>query len=84
MTHDLKILPDYFKELASGTKCFELRYNDRNYLTGDELLLNEYDPEYRCYTNRVIRAKVVYVLGKFDGLKDGYVIMGLEIVTIQL
>lgn len=39
MTHYLKILPEYFKDVEFGTKTFELRRNDRDYHPGDMLVL---------------------------------------------
>lgn len=44
MTHDLKTLPEYYKDVASGLKTFELRRNDRNFQVGDTLLLREFVP----------------------------------------
>lgn len=34
MIHALKILPEFFKAMAAGTKSFEVRKNDRPYHTG--------------------------------------------------
>jgi hypothetical protein len=31
MTHELKILPQYYEEVKAGNKNFELRKNDRDY-----------------------------------------------------
>jgi hypothetical protein len=33
--HDLKILPVHFKNISTGIKTFEIRYNDRDFKTGD-------------------------------------------------
>lgn len=33
--HELKIKEEYYKEVLSGRKTFELRKNDRNYQEGD-------------------------------------------------
>ena len=46
MTHHLKILPCYFREVASGNKTFELRKNDRDFKSGDSLILQEYNGQY--------------------------------------
>lgn len=42
MIHALKILPEFFKAMAAGTKSFEVRKNDRPYHTGDYVALNEW------------------------------------------
>ena len=39
MIHALKILPEFFKAMAAGTKSFEVRKNDRPYHTGDYVAL---------------------------------------------
>ncbi|HGS9342764.1 DUF3850 domain-containing protein [Clostridioides difficile] len=31
MIHELKILPQYFKEVVNGNKNFEVRKNDRSF-----------------------------------------------------
>ena len=33
--HNLKIKPQYFKDVVSGIKTFEVRKNDRNFKVGD-------------------------------------------------
>lgn len=45
MIHALKILPEFFKAMAAGTKSFEVRKNDRPYHTGDYVALNEWNSE---------------------------------------
>lgn len=39
MQHDVKCLPEYFGAVKSGTKKFELRYDDRHYSVGDQYIL---------------------------------------------
>lgn len=41
--HNLKIKPCYFKDVVSGVKTFEVRFNDRNFKMGDILVLEEFD-----------------------------------------
>jgi uncharacterized protein YqfB (UPF0267 family) len=42
--HVLKIHPEYYKEVASGNKTFEIRDNsDRHFKVGDTICLQEYD-----------------------------------------
>lgn len=77
----LKILPKYFKDVATGKKKFEIRYNDRNFKVGDILFLEEY--ENGKYTGRKLRRRVNYILYDNDalGLEKGYCILGLENIT---
>lgn len=65
-----KIWPEYFDDVASGRKKFELRLNDFDIKEGDTLLLEEWDPKTKQYTGRNIEKKVTYVL-KFDLNKFG-------------
>lgn len=39
MTHELKILPQYYEEVKAGNKNFELRKNDRDYMEHDTVIL---------------------------------------------
>lgn len=73
----MKCYPDYFEAVENGTKNFECRYNDRDFQVGDELLLREYDLEIG-YTGRFLVKKIVYILSDFIGLKDDYVILGVQ------
>ncbi len=82
MLHELKTWEEYFRLVESGEKPFELRKNDRGFLTGDELLLREYNPHNQNYTGRTLRRKITYVLKGSEaedfGLKPGFCVMGLE------
>ena len=42
MIHHLKTKPEYFQAVINGKKPFEIRYNDRNFKTGDRVILEEY------------------------------------------
>lgn len=42
MAGHLKTLPEYFQAVIDGKKPFELRYNDRNFKTGDLYILEEF------------------------------------------
>lgn len=41
-THHLKTLPAYFDAVCRGDKTFEIRKNDRDFQTGDTLVLEEF------------------------------------------
>lgn len=76
-THRLKIWPCFFDDVASGRKPFELRYNDRDFKVGDELLLQEW--ESGVYSGRETRKRVTYVLQDVQrfGLHHDAAILGL-------
>ena len=76
-THELKILPQYFDDVASGKKSFEIRKADRDFKVGDFLILKEW--EGGMYTGRAIIVKVDYIYqgdGSY-GLSEEYCILGL-------
>ena len=79
MTHELKILPQYYKEIISQRKTFEIRKDDRNFQVGDRLFLREWDGE--KYTGRLTRNReITYILRDAEkyGLKEGYCILGIQ------
>lgn len=85
--HELKTNPLPFRAIKEGKKNFELRFNDRSYQVGDQLLLKEYtpanywdpeDPKEPEYTGEILHREVTYILSQFVGLLPGYVILGLK------
>ena len=88
--HDLKVWPPYFAALANRSKTFELRRDDRDFRSGDWLLLREWDPtdagiphvyEPRGYTGRKLIRWVTYVLrgseAEVFGLQPGFCVLAL-------
>ena len=79
MIHELKCWPEYFNMVLSDKKKFEVRLNDRNFKTGDELLLKEWLPNDKIYTGRILHRRIDYILhDNYEGLADGYVILSLS------
>lgn len=58
ITHQLKILPEYFQAVIDGRKKAELRTNDRDFNVGDYLLLAEWESGAAEYTGREIRVEI--------------------------
>ena len=56
-----KVWPEYFEEILSGKKTFEVRLNDFDIEKGDILLLKEWDPKTKNYTGREIQKRVGFV-----------------------
>ncbi len=79
--HCLKTWPQFFEDIISGIKTFELRKDDRDFQVGDALLLQEYDPYNNggAFTLRAVSRLVVYKLdaASFSGIEKGYCILGL-------
>lgn len=78
MTHILKTWRQFFNDVKLNIKTFEVRKNDRNFQEGDTLMLQEYDPVSKTYTGAEVSRRVTYMLENFDGLADGYIVMGIE------
>lgn len=78
-THELKVWKEYYPDVESGKKPFEVRKNDRNYKVGDELYLREFDQINQTYTGNGVYKTVTYVLhGGMFGLDPDYCVMGLK------
>jgi len=75
MVHKLKLHPEYFKEVCTGKKSFEIRKNDRDFKIGDTLLLQEFKPGTQEYTGRVVERKITYITDYAQ--KENYVVMAI-------
>lgn len=87
--HELKTQPCYFTDVATGRKTFEIRNAmDRDFQVGQVLLLREYATSVSgipgMYTGREAKVQVTYVLDFPDGLKDGYVALGIRLMHVRL
>lgn len=78
MTHALKTIPPFFKDIVEGKKTFEIRKNDRLFKVGDRLLLQEYIPDPGKYTGQEWDGEITYILDNPDYCKKGYVVMGIR------
>src|SRR5690606_28414995 len=74
-THELKILPVYFKDVKLGIKKFEIRLNDRNFKERDILILKESKPEAKEYKGNQIMKRINEVYANHPGLLPNYVIL---------
>ena len=79
MVHELKTWEEYFGEVLTGNKTFEVRKNDRDFRKGDTLKLLSYDPIKKQYTGGEALRKVTYILkGGAFGVEKGFVVMGIK------
>ena len=46
MLHHLKTLPTFYQAVIDGKKPFEIRNNDRNFKSGDYIILEEWNNRY--------------------------------------
>ena len=76
MIHVIKILPAYFNAVKCGVKRFELRKNDRNYKSGDIVIMREWNGFE--HTGDEVAVTITYVLKDCPeyGLEKGYCVFG--------
>jgi hypothetical protein len=86
-THELKTDPVGFDAVVEGRKKFEIRFDDRGYEVGDELVLRKTRHTGAAmregapleYDGPPLHVNVGYLMrGPVYGLGEGWVIMGIE------
>lgn len=75
--HSIKCWPEVFEEMLAGRKTAEFRLNDRDYQSGDGLLIREWCPDRKEYTHREIERTVTHVLKDAYGVPKGYAMLSL-------
>ena len=83
--HHLKCWPFPFEDMKAGRKPFEYRKNDRDYRVDDILLLEKFEPNDGRFMGEFLYRRVIYVLpGGTFGVPEGYCVMGVEPVELQM
>ena len=59
--HRLKISTDYFIRTKRGNKTAELRYDDRDYMVGDSVVLCEWKSRKKEFSGREIHKKISHI-----------------------
>lgn len=75
--HDLKIFRGFFEDVANGVKRFEIRRNDRGFVSHQEVILREWQPELQEHTGRYCIAEITCITD-FEQ-KDGFVVFGIKV-----
>ncbi len=84
VVHDLKIYTQYFKDVVSGDKKFEIRDNtDRNFKVGDTLILREWEPSLKIYTGLAFDVKITYISSGRLGIPDNISVMSIEPINTK-
>lgn len=76
MIHELKCKSEFFRDLRTEKKNFEVRKDDRGFCVGDYLALNEIDQEGQ-YTGDSLLVSISYILRNPEYCKDGFAILGI-------
>jgi len=82
-THHLKTWPVYFSAVVSKRKKVEIRKNDRGFLVGDFLALEEFDPDNNFYTGDSIMVRVTHILREEPFVPKGYVCMSIKHTKVR-
>lgn len=77
MVHQLKCAANYFDDVISGRKTFEVRKNDRDFHVGDYLALNELAAN-GTETGTSAIFHVHYILDDKAYCLPGYVVLGIK------
>lgn len=78
ITHRLKIYPGAFRATKRGDRRHEIRENDRGYMDGHHLLLEEWDSSEEKYTGDELMVRVSHISRGPDlGLPRGLVVMSI-------
>lgn len=84
-THKLKCWPQFFQAVKNRSKKFEVRRNDRNFESGDRLILQEWIPETGEYTGNELCVDVTCILKAetaiWSGLQEGYCVMSVNVLS---
>ena len=89
--HELKTDPAAFDAVYLGTKTHEIRFNDRDFAVGDELLLRQTvfaaadlkPGQTNQYTGRELLRRVTHIQEGY-GLAPGWVILSMEVVSSDI
>jgi hypothetical protein len=84
----LKVWPEFYEAIAHGFKTFEIRKDDRGFVAGTVLHLQEYEPSKEIngqkfdgfYTGNSLFVDVLYVFdGGSMGVESGYCVMAIKL-----
>ena len=71
--HRLKINPEYYDDVRTGRKPWELRKNDRDFKEGDTVRLEWFDPREGYYSGSSFVRKIGLILyGPLHGVREGF------------
>lgn len=80
--HWLKSWPQHFAAVVNGDKKAEMRLNDREFMVGDILGLEEWDQNKKDHTGRQFFVRVTHIGEKYAGVVDNnYVLLSFEPTT---
>lgn len=85
MIHEIKLSEDYIEPVLSGSKNFEVRYNDRGYQKGDWVKFKAVSRQGVAYVEPELEKatfEITYVHSGL-GLQEGYVVFGIHDIDVN-
>lgn len=79
--HNIKIKQFYANDVLSGDKTFEVRINDRDYLSGDSVVFQVVDDKTEEPIEHPLNGKdyrITYLLRCFPGMRDGLCVFSIK------
>lgn len=75
--HELKIQDPHFDDVVSGAKTAEIRLNDRDYKSGDEVVLWQWSERFG-YTGSYVTILLTHVLKEYKGIERGFALLSFR------
>lgn len=74
LCHELKIAPEFYREIVARKKTAEIRLNDRGYSVGDIVVLRPFD---EVILGEGVVREITHILHhhEFPGLAPGYAML---------
>lgn len=79
--HYLKTWPVPFEAIKAKKKTAEFRPNDRDFVEGDSLVLQKWNPETGAYEGEEILLFVTHVLKNAFGVPPGFAVLSFRFIT---
>lgn len=81
--HCIKLNYKYVYDVVEKRKKFEVRYNDRDYCVGDEIVFIVVDDKGDIVKHFIEQKvyKIIYIFDDLIGLKENYIIFEIEELT---
>ena len=82
MIHNLKVWPEHFELLRTGSKRFEIRKADRSFEIGHVLSLQEWSPVNLNYSGRQLHFEITCIYqGEQFGIMEGFAVLGISAIS---
>ena len=77
--HELKTWDEFWDDLVSGAKTFEIRKDDRNFKVGDVLIQKKLNPRTKTFSGDILNFYITYKTTFKQ--KKGYCVLGIRRIS---